>query len=35
MLKDLENRDLRKVFGLKRVELIGVWRKLYENLNDV
>jgi hypothetical protein len=29
-----ENRVLRKIFGLKRNEIIGDWRKLhYEDLN--
>jgi hypothetical protein len=35
-LKVLESRDLRKIFGLKRYEVTGVWRKLHnEKLNDL
>ena len=31
-----ENRVLRRVFGLKRDEVTGVWRKLHnEELNDL
>jgi hypothetical protein len=32
----LENRVLRRIFGLKRVEVTGEWRKLHnEELNDL
>jgi hypothetical protein len=35
-LNVFENRDLRKIFGLKRDEVTGVWRKLHnEKLNDL
>jgi hypothetical protein len=35
-LKVFENRVLRKVFGPKRDEVIGEWRKLHnEELNDL
>jgi hypothetical protein len=35
-LRVFENRVLRKVFGLKRDEVTGVWRKLHnEELNDL
>ena len=35
-LRVFENRVLRKVFGLKRDEVTGEWRKLYnEELNDL
>jgi hypothetical protein len=35
-LRVFENRVLRKVFGPKRDEVTGEWRKLqYEELNDV
>jgi len=31
-----ENRVLRRIFGLKRDEVTGEWRKLYnEELNDL
>jgi hypothetical protein len=31
-----ENRVLRRIFGLKRDEVRGAWRKLhYEELNDL
>jgi hypothetical protein len=31
-----ENRVLRRIFGLKRVEVMGVWRKLHnEELHDL
>jgi hypothetical protein len=34
-LKVFENRVLRRVFGLKRDEVTGQWRKLHnEELND-
>jgi hypothetical protein len=34
-LKAFENRVLRRVFGSKRDEVIGEWRKLHnEELND-
>jgi len=29
-----ENRMLRRVFGPKRDEVTGEWRKLHEDLND-
>jgi hypothetical protein len=36
MLKVCENRVLRRIFGLKRDEVIREWRKLYcEELNDL
>jgi hypothetical protein len=35
-LRVFENRVLRKIFGPKRVEVTGEWRKLYnEELNDL
>jgi hypothetical protein len=35
-LKVFENRVLRRVFGPKRDEVIGEWRKLHnEELNDL
>jgi hypothetical protein len=35
-LSVFENRMLRKVFGLKRDEVTGEWRKLYnEELSDL
>ena len=35
-LRVFENRVLRKVFGPKRDEVTGEWRKLYnEELNDL
>jgi hypothetical protein len=34
-LKVFENRVLRRVFGPKRDEVAGEWRKLYEELNDL
>ena len=35
-LRMFENRVLRKVFGPKRVEVTGEWRKLHnEELNDL
>jgi hypothetical protein len=31
-----ENRVLRRIFGVKREEVTGVWRKLHnEELNDL
>jgi len=31
-----QNRVLRRIFGLNRDEVTGVWRKLYnEELNDL
>jgi hypothetical protein len=30
-----ENRVLRRIFGLKRDEVTGEWRKLHEELNDL
>jgi hypothetical protein len=34
-LRVLENRVLRRIFGLKRDEVTGEWRKLHnEELND-
>jgi hypothetical protein len=36
MLRVFENRVLRRVFGLKRDEVTGEWRKLHnEELNDL
>jgi hypothetical protein len=35
-LRVLENRVLRKVFGLRRDEVTGEWRKLHnEEMNDL
>jgi hypothetical protein len=35
-LKVFENRLLRRIFGLKRAELMGEWRKLHnEELHDL
>jgi hypothetical protein len=35
-LRVLENRVLRRIFGPKKDEVIGEWRKLYnEELNDL
>jgi hypothetical protein len=35
-LRVLENRVLRRIFGLKRDEVPGVWRKLHnEELRDL
>jgi hypothetical protein len=35
-LRVFENRMLRRIFGLKRDEVTGEWRKLYnEELNDM
>jgi len=35
-LRVFENRVLRRIFGLKRVEVTGEWRKLHnEELNDL
>ena len=35
-LRAFENRVLRRVFGLKRDEVTGEWRKLHnEELNDL
>jgi len=35
-LRTLENRALRRIFGPKRDEVTGEWRKLHnENLNDL
>jgi hypothetical protein len=34
--KVFENRVMRKIFGLKRVDVTGKWRKLHnEKLNDM
>jgi hypothetical protein len=36
MMRVFENRLLRRIFGPKREEIIGDWRKLhYEELNDL
>jgi hypothetical protein len=36
MLRVLENRVLRSIFGSKRDDLTGEWRKLHnEELNDL
>jgi hypothetical protein len=36
MLRAFENRVLRRIFGLKRIEVIGGWLKLHnEVLHDV
>ena len=34
-LRVFENRVLRRVFGPKRDEVIGEWRKLHNELNDL
>jgi hypothetical protein len=35
-LRVFENRVLRRIFGLKRVEVTGKWKKLHnEELNDL
>jgi hypothetical protein len=34
-LKVFENRVLRRVFGPRRNEVTGEWRKLHEELNDL
>jgi hypothetical protein len=34
-MKTFENRVLRRVFGPKREEVTGEWRKLHEELNDL
>ena len=35
-MRVFENRVLRRIFGTKRDEVIGEWRKLHsEELNDV
>jgi hypothetical protein len=35
-LRVFENRVLRRIFGLKREKVIGVWRKLhYEEFNNL
>jgi hypothetical protein len=35
-LRVLENRVLRRIFGLKRGEVTGEWRRLHnEELNDL
>ena len=34
-LRVSESRVLRRIFGTKRDELTGEWRKLYEELNDL
>ena len=34
-LRVFENRVLRRIFGPKRDEVAGEWRKLYEKLNDL
>jgi len=34
-LREFESRVLRRIFGLKRIEVTGEWRSLYnEGLND-
>jgi truncated hemoglobin YjbI len=33
-LRVFENRVLRRIFGPKRDEVTGEWRKLHEELND-
>jgi hypothetical protein len=33
-MRVVENRVLRRVFGPKRDEVTGEWRKLHEELND-
>jgi hypothetical protein len=35
MLRVFENRVLRRVFGPKRDEVTGEWRKLHNELNDL
>jgi hypothetical protein len=36
MLRVFENRVLRRIFGPKRVEVTGEWRRLHnEELNDL
>jgi hypothetical protein len=36
LVRVFENRDLRKIFGPKRDEVTGEWRKLHnEELNDL
>jgi hypothetical protein len=34
-LRLFENRVLRRIFGLKRDEVTGKWRKLLDGLNDL
>jgi hypothetical protein len=34
-LRVFENRVLRKIFGLKRDEVTGEWRKLHDELDDL
>ena len=34
-LRVFENRVLRRIFGPKRDEVTGKWRKLYEELTDL
>jgi hypothetical protein len=34
-LRVFENRVLMRIFGLKRDEVIGGWRKLHEKLHDL
>jgi hypothetical protein len=34
-LRVFENRVLRRIFGLKRDEVTGEWRKLHEELHDL
>jgi hypothetical protein len=34
-LRVFENRVLRRIFGPKRDEVTGEWRRLHEELNDV
>jgi len=34
-LRLFENRVLRKIFGPRRDEVTGVWRKLHEEQNDL
>jgi hypothetical protein len=34
-LRVFENRMLRRIFGPKRDKVIGEWRKLHEELDDL
>jgi hypothetical protein len=34
-LRVFENRELRRIFGPKRDEVTGEWRKLHNELNDL
>jgi hypothetical protein len=34
-LRAFENRVLRKIFGPKRDEVTGEWRKLRKDINDL